>query len=555
MKIVNVQIKGIKSHNDSSFSPEKYTALVGENNCGKSNILSALRWFFGEIKLRPTDLTHNSGNDPSVIINFKLEESDEGIINIDKELLSNNHIIIEAYYLKGDVTKDVSPKYRIKSSEDKEIKKLPFNTEIVYVPSVRELNDELKFTANSAINKLIGKFVVERIKTEDEKSNKYKNVYNSIQELSLYISTGEHSAFEELKNIIQKKMLDYSNVDIKFKLEPFNVDELIKSSFRHYIKTEAGELPTDSQGMGFQRSLIFSLICSVSELKTTTDLFTLYLVEEPELFLHPNHQTSFRNMLIKLSEKHNNQVVLTSHTPYFLNNISNYSEIKRVAIENNHSKIYELDQAGVKSICTENGKLMAEAKSEAQANKWDDAKKKEEAEKIAQEDELRYLLWVDPERANAFLSNKVILVEGKTEKAFFSFMINNPQGEFSNETKIADISIVDVNGKYHFYKFANLLHKLGINSWIMYDGDGDRNSNGISHKKLNEYIEKMKTDGIIIDCLRLDPELESCLGFEKDGYNADIALYHNLSTRYFECKKRLEYEQIKAFINRILEKN
>lgn len=552
MKLINVQITGIKSHNETAFHPEKYTAIVGENNCGKSNILFALRWFFGDIKLKKTDLTHNSNKDPSVKIDLLIEESDAGIINIDANLLHENILTVEGYYSRQEIEKDVSPKYKIITAEEKEIKKLPFKSEIVYVPSIRELNDELKFTANSAINKLIGKFVVERIKDEDSKNNRYQQVYDSINELSRHISTGETSAFQELKKIIKSKMLDYSNIDIGFKLEPFNVDDLIKSSFRHYINIGSAELPTDSQGMGFQRSLIFSLICSVSDLKTSNDLFTLYLIEEPELFLHPNHQTSFRNMLIKLSKKHNNQVVLTSHTPYFLNNISNYSEIKRVSINNGYSNIFELSQEDVVDICAQNGRLMAEAKNETQNPKWNETKIQEESEKIAKEDELRYLLWVDPERANAFLSKKVILVEGKTEKAFFSFIINNPLGDFSNENKISDVSVVDVNGKYHFYKFAKLLNKLGISSWILYDGDNDQNSNGISHKKLNEYIEKLKTDGIIQDCLRLNPKLEDYLGFQKDNNKADISLYHNLVTDYSNCSKRTEYKTIKLFIDSII---
>ena len=551
MRIKRIEIKGIKSHKESTFHPEKYTALVGENNCGKSNILFSLRWFFGDVKLKPTDVTTGYGDNPAIIILFELEESDNGNINIDSEFVEDNCVKIEAYFERDDLIKGISPKYKMFGDTEKELRKLPFKFEPIYVPSVRELNNELKLTANSAINKLIGKFVIERIKADGEKNNKYRTVYNSIKNMSAYISTGEDSAFQELKSIIKENMLDYPDIEINFKLEPFNVDDLIKSSFRHYIKTGSADLPTDSQGMGFQRSLIFSLICSVSEMETSNDTFSLYLIEEPELFLHPNHQTSFRNMLIKLSEKENSQVILTSHTPYFLNNISNYSQIKRISLNNGVSNIYEITQEEVKNICDENGKIMADAKSEAQQPKWDETKKKEEAKKISNEDELRYLLWVDPERANAFLSKKVVLVEGKTEKAFFSFMINNPEGEFSKENRITDVSIIDVNGKFHFYKFANLLRKLGINSWIMYDGDEDKTNNGISHKKLNENIEQMKNNQII-DCLRLNPTLEDCLGFKKGKNTPEITLYHNLSTSDSAYKSKKEFKEIKTFIDNIL---
>ena len=52
--------------------------------------------------------------------------------------------------------------------------------------------------------------------------------------------------------------------------------------------------------------MMFSLIANLAELnkreqkagkKTARNDCTFYLIEEPELFLHPNHQTYFRNKL------------------------------------------------------------------------------------------------------------------------------------------------------------------------------------------------------------------------------------------------------------------
>lgn len=351
-------------------------------------------------------------------------------------------------------------------------------------------------------------------------------------------------------------MLDYDDIEIGFKLDPPNVDELIKNSFKPFATSGGGELPLESQGMGFQRSLIFPLICNMAELDTSSNDLSLYLIEEPELFLHPNHQNYFRNRLLELSNQSNSQVLLTSHAPYFLNNIENYSQIKRISIKDGISNLREVSHNEVLQICEKNGDLIAEAKNACKNQKWADKELKEEAEKISKEDELRYLLWIDPNRANAFLSNKVILVEGSTEKALFSFLFNNCDGDFYSERRTSDLTVVDVNGKYHFYKFANLLHRLGIPVWILYAGDRDKEPpNELSHKKLNEYIIQLKNDGVIIGCLRLDPELEPFLGIDKDGNKPDISIYDKLTKNNKKCRDGKNYKKITEFVKQIIEYN
>jgi len=558
MKIEKIIIQGIKSHKKTPFTVENYNTFVGENNTGKSNILFAIMWFFNEIKLKYENVTHNYLEDPSVIIKFKLDTNEEPPLSIEKKDLQNNCFEVKAYCKLDDLKNKVQPpKYQIiaEGIKPKDLKqKIKFG-EIIFVPSIRELSDELKFTANSTINRLVSKFVVDRIKNEDGKAQKYKKVNEAIKELSNYIKTGEQSAFGQLKTILKKNMLDYKNISIGFKLEPPSIEELIKNSFKPSVNTPTGETSLDSQGMGFQRSLIFSLICAVNELEDNSDILTIYLIEEPELFLHPNHQISFRTNLMNISNKVNNQVLLTSHSPYFVNNIEDYSQIKRISLIDNKSQLKEITQDEIKNICRENGQLMANAKNEAQTTKWDTEELKKIAEQIANEDELRYLLWVDPERANSFLSKKVILVEGRTEKAFFSYLLNNSKGPFFGQSNISNICIVDVNGKFHFYKFANLLKKLGIPCWILYDGDKDKNKDGISHKKLNEYIEEMKSKKTIIDCLKMDPDLEVCLGFKKDGHKPDIAMYYNLLNNYQNYNEKDNYKQIIRFIEGVISYN
>ena len=65
---------------------------------------------------------------------------------------------------------------------------------------------------------------------------------------------------------------------------------------------------------------------------------SILLFEEPELFLHPNMQKNLRENLIGLSKK-NFQIFITTHSPYFITNIENISNLNRVYLENNMSYI------------------------------------------------------------------------------------------------------------------------------------------------------------------------------------------------------------------------
>lgn len=197
--------------------------------------------------------------------------------------------------------------------------------------------------------------------------------------------------------------------------------------------------------------------------------------------------------------------------------------------------------------------MMAKAKDVCRENKFTQLEFEQEANKIAEEDHLRYLLWIDPTRANAFLSKKVLLVEGPTEKALFAFMFSNPKGDFFDEKETANITVVDTVGKYHFYKFASLLSKFKLDVWCMYDTDADACRRGISHKILNEEIEKLKTSSVIMNSFTFTPSLEEYLGLVKVDGKPDVTFYAKLVTNEKKCRENENYKRIIEFVKSILE--
>jgi len=435
--------------------------------------------------------------------------------------------------------------------------------EVIYMPSMRPLSDELKFTANSALNQLVTKNIIARIKVEDEKGRHFSAVVDSIKQLSSYIGTGETSAIQKLKSDISSKMLDYGKVQIGFDLVPPNAEDLIKSCFRSHTSIEGldDKLPLSSQGDGFQRSMMFSLIANLAELnkeddkagnKLAKNVCTFYIIEEPELFLHPNHQTYFRNKLEEISRDADSQVILTSHSPYFLNHVSQYSQVKRVYMDGNTSNVAQISEAEIQEICRENAEVVANARNECLTVKWTAEELKVKVDEVSVSDHLRYLLWIDPTRANAFLSQKVVLVEGCTEKALFSFLFNNSAGAFFDNSGTAKVTVIDTVGKYHFYKFAKLLNKFGVKVWCVHDTDNDACLSGISHQKLNEAILGLNTDGKIQGVHTFAPNLEASLGLVKTK-QPDLDLYLSLEKNINDCLTSEGYINLVNFVKTIID--
>jgi predicted ATP-dependent endonuclease of OLD family len=421
----------------------------------------------------------------------------------------------------------------------------------VYIPAIKKLDDELKFTNKSAINKLVSKYFIDHIRNDENCSCKYREISTKVNELSELLKKEDSGPCESLKSYVNKYMLDYGDLNFSVTLVPPMLDEFIKNSFNISVLSNGSNLSLDSQGMGFQRSLLFSLLCIIADINGNS-YPTIYLIEEPELYLHPNHQIHFRDILIKLSQKENNQILATSHSPYFVNHINKYSQIKVVSMNEKRSQINQISQDDVNAIVEEDANTRLCCELDYIYGRYSD----EEIEHIKDikknDDHLRYLLWMDPLRANAFFSKKCILVEGSTEKAFFSFIFYHPEGALYS-TDTSNVAIFDTVGKFNIIPFANLLKKLGIDVWVIFDDDEGKEANGISHNKINEYIEKLVSDNIAIKCLKLNSDIEKFLGVEKNSRKPDISLYQKLVDNKNECLHTEGYSKIVEFVESVLE--
>ena len=91
-----------------------------------------------------------------------------------------------------------------------------------------------------------------------------------------------------------------------------------------------------------------------------------------------------------------------------------------------------------------------------------------------------------------FFADRVLIVEGATEKALFSWLIARKWRDLSKY----HVSVIDAMGKFNLHRYVALLEKFEIPYGLMLDDDEDKNH----HVAINEMLKMVR---VTIGFLRL----------------------------------------------------
>lgn len=185
-------------------------------------------------------------------------------------------------------------------------------------------------------SKITGKLIQEISKNfiESETFKKLKEAHESAfgnNGIKKYLKDTE----EKIDNIL-KKQFGESTMEFEFNFP--SVNDLLKKG--RILSTEQGtKTDISEKGNGLQRALALAIIQIYSKMENKNDNMQ-YLIDEPEIYLHPNAQDKLMESLVNLSND-GNQIFITTHSPYILRH---YKEPYDSII------IISLDENGVKHI-------------------------------------------------------------------------------------------------------------------------------------------------------------------------------------------------------------
>jgi putative ATP-dependent endonuclease of the OLD family len=532
MKITLIQIENFRLLKDFSIDLAKELSLViGKNNTGKTSFIQILQKFLSansnnfnfedfhvdiqkdiSQKIEDTDeLSKENYEEPKIKLRITIErDSEDNIENLADaglitDLDADNKLTV--LYFQYRLTyenfikiKDDFKTHHIESAIDflKKYHKAYFKIEKKGGSMGDEEDyievEDVKLKKFINIQTISAKRDVLNEDSEDSKSN------NALSKLSYkYYEPSKNSNAPHVIDL-QKKLIDTDNILTQSYEEIFkNVTEDVKkfsySGSKIFVKSNFQEisllkentsvvydekgchLPEDHNGLGYMNlfAMIFKLHIIFDDFKKVhsdsrmADINLLF-IEEPEAHTHPQMQYVFikniNNFLSKNKESLNLQTVITTHSSHIVSQ-SDFSDIKYF--------LYRDDQVVVKNLSILEDKY----------GNHDEGK--------ASFKFLKHYLTLHS--AELFFSDKIIFIEGVTERILFPAMMKklddeNKDVEGYSPLLSQKISIIEVGA--HSKLFDKFLEFLEIKTLIITDLDSVK-ENGAGRKEQCKVLEGTDT--------------------------------------------------------------
>lgn len=540
MKLSKVTIHNIRSLLDVSFDLEKYSLLVGENNSGKTNVLTAIRMFYEDgIKFDPkSDFPKCTTSDNESWVEMNFLTTDDEQYSLKNEYQSKDNILKVRRYFKSETTDLVkSGQSNIYAYESgalstnlfygaKNISQAKLGT-LLFIPELSKTDDNFKMSGPSPLREMIN-FVMQKVIKNSPVFTNLQTSFNTFNKDFQKESSKDGFSLSELKKDINENVSEWG---INFGLDINNItaDDIIKNLVSHYIEDQQlnGErVALTSFGQGLQRHLIYTLIKvgakyvdrKEEKKKEFFPNLTIILFEEPEAFLHPTQQELLNSNLKKISTDPNQQVVCSTHSPVFVcKNVQFLPSILKIIRKNGSSKVYQITSKEVNNLFSENNSMFQMFSQKLidpsinQTVKSIITERKlgsnliDESLKL-EEESLKYFLWLDSERACSFFAKHVFICEGATEKIFLDHLLDTEW----NDLKPKYLYFLDAMGKFNIHRYMNLFCELGIYHSVIYDKDRDQ---GI-HDLVNSFILSKKNK-FTKNIFSFDQDIEDFLGIAK----------------------------------------
>lgn len=473
MKFDSISIQNFKAIKSLKISDiENTLILVGKNNTGKTLILDAIRATVGDYITQPSDFLNKNSD---IIIELELELSEEDINNFNKRGLvsrykkmdswKNDFIsklsatkIEECYlvFFKCTINIDGKIKYFDRNQKNNPLIKqiLP---KIYFIDHTRDMTsiqkDIFKFQGNDSLDSLRQKQCI------FDSTHHCSNCFNCIEvinkkfptELSIHETAKlmEHklcninlNEFSERINYYMDKNGAYF-YDIKYSIE-YNIDDMCNVETTIYNINNERIGSVDTMGTGIKSIYILSLLEAYSEDINKNP--SIIIIEEPEIYLHPQLQKTACEILYNLSKK--NQVIFSTHAPSMITNFS-MKQIRQVILDRNYN-----------TTIAENTQI-------------DDIL-----------DDLGYA-------ANDLMNvSFVFIVEGKQDFNRLPLLLEKYYSEIYNENgSLKRISIIATNSCTNIKTYANLkyMNKLYLRDQFLMIRDSDGKNPAMLKKQLCSY--------------------------------------------------------------------
>ena len=360
-----------------------------------------------------------------------------------------------------------------------------------FVPAVHEYSIE-ETEKSTYLKEILNLTIRKRIKVNTDLEELKNNTRGEYQKI---IEDQNKTIVKELSNDLSKMLeilspgcsisVDYQPGDVNF-LETTYGTELEEYGFKG---------PISSVGHGVQRTSFFTLLMYLGEQQVISRIndntseedaevsveekfFILFIIEEPELYQHPNRIRLIKKILQGLTQELDDsmfhiQIICSSHSPYLID-IQDAEDIRIMR----KIKINGIYQVSISEVHLDKVSRDLKALHQFPVGTRSDA--------MTLKSRLKAIMTL--ELSEGFFADKVVLVEGLEDKAVIQAIDNTTSQIFDSK----GIVVIPVIGKNNLDRPALIFQDLGIPVYLLFDTDSDcRQSERSSNEKINIILREI----------------------------------------------------------------
>lgn len=457
---------------------DKIVVLVGANNSGKSTILRAFEVVTDAQKLNQDDF-HNRQVLPESLPEIELHS----IVVADNKpgdewcaVASEDTWVVKERWTWGGVNVDPTRiGYNVNlgrwaEAEDRE--KMPWGMRALSNskrPKPHRVNTfdnpEVQSKAITSLLRSLLEEDIKRIKTsDDDEHSRYDSIVENLRVLrqdSKEIQAAGIATMQTQANMILEQIFPGYQMKVVSpeSVAPISIDLLGDEFCLEMGATNGASFPLEKQGSGTQRTALWTILKLLADKGVKakvvsgraksyhetlgTNIAHILLIDEPEVSLHPRATQAARDVLYSLPDSENWQVMLTTHSPSFIDLAKDHTTIIRAEKNHEHkvsaTTLFRPDQVKLDNDDKENLKLMN---------------------------------LFDSHISEAFFGGKVLIVEGDTEYAAFNYIRDR---EVTNGMyRYKDINIIRARGKVTVASMMKVLNHFKTKYYVLHDTDQQR---------------------------------------------------------------------------------
>lgn len=442
MKITRIEIEGWRSIKYVVFNPADITVLVGSNNAGKTNILSAINFVLGDRYPMPANLLdtdfYGSDRRNRIAITITLDHPRYSKVIFDT---SRETYALQAFDRRGYPVRPFSNAHR----ED---------IAFAYVDAARNFERQFSVSRWSLFGQAIRKLHDDLHRKDSNNVEQLKEVLDEAHQL---LKTDMYLEFEKNLREAFAAQLRTARYDVAFEFRTLDETNLYRSLYPTIVERGRARNPTEV-GSGVRNLLVLALFQAFARSFRGSAVVG---IEEPELYLHPHAQRSLMREMEELAEA-GNQIFISSHSAYFLD----LTRSDRIVL-------VERCEDEDTDVCTQ--VRTTDLESLLERRQW------LHPERDMTVDSMRAFLRNvrTTEMTEPYFAHLVVIVEGPSEREALPIFATNAGLDFDEH----GISVVSANGKTAIDTLAHLYAAHGIRSYVIFDNDAGQNAHDRAYNK------------------------------------------------------------------------